>query len=102
MQLGIKRYNHVAPLFQLKHLEKIFRHKAFKMLLSKGKITEDLIDMLMKWRHSGFNVFCGSRTRGPALERVGSERSEEFSQGVKRPWKTWPDTLSAPLFHRRG
>ena len=51
----------VAPLFELKHLEEIFRHKVFKMLLSKGKITEDLVDMLMKWRHSGFNVFCGSR-----------------------------------------
>ena len=51
----------VAPLFELKHLEEIFRHKVFKMLLSKGKITEDMVDMLMKWRHSGFNVFCGSR-----------------------------------------
>jgi hypothetical protein len=31
------------------------------MLLSKGKVTEELIDMLMTWRHSGFNVFCGPR-----------------------------------------
>ena len=31
------------------------------MLLSKGKITEELIDMLMTWHHSGFNVFCGPR-----------------------------------------
>jgi len=91
----------VAPLFELKNLEEIFRHKVFKMLLSKGKITEDLIDMLMKWRHSGFNVFCGSRNRGPALEKVGSERSEEFSQGVKRPLKTWPDTSFAPPSLRR-
>jgi len=51
----------VSPLFELKHLEAIFRHKVFKMLLSKGKITQDLVDMLMNWRHSGFNVFCGSR-----------------------------------------
>ncbi|MFO7740095.1 MAG: transposase [Desulfatiglandaceae bacterium] len=51
----------VAPLFELKHLEKIFRHKVFKMLLSKGKITQDSVDMIMGWRHSGFNVFCGSR-----------------------------------------
>jgi len=51
----------VAPLFDLKYLEEIFRYKVFKMLLSKGKITEDLVDMLMKWRHSGFNVFCGPR-----------------------------------------
>ena len=53
----------VAPAFELKHLEAIFRRKVFKMLLSKGKITGDLVDMLMNWRHSGFNVFCGSRIR---------------------------------------
>jgi hypothetical protein len=51
----------VAPLFELKYLEEIFRHKVFKMLLSKGKITQDLVNMLMSWRHSGFNVFCGPR-----------------------------------------
>ena len=31
------------------------------MLRSEGKITEDQIAMLMGWRHSGFNVFCGTR-----------------------------------------
>jgi len=53
----------VASAFELKHLEAIFRRKVFKMLLSKGKITGDLVEMLMNWRHSGFNVFCGSRIR---------------------------------------
>lgn len=24
-------------------------------------VQEDLVDMVMKWRHSGFNVFCGNR-----------------------------------------
>jgi len=51
----------VAPLFELKHLEEIFRHNVFKMMLSKEKVTEDLVQMIMGWRHSGFNVFCGSR-----------------------------------------
>jgi hypothetical protein len=51
----------VAPRFETKDLETIFRHKVFKMLLSKGKITEDLVNMLMSWRHSGFNVFSGPR-----------------------------------------
>ncbi len=51
----------VAPRFETKHLEEIFRHKVFKMLLSKGKITQDLVSMLLSWRHSGFNVFCGPR-----------------------------------------
>ena len=31
----------------LKHLEETFRHKVFKMLLSKERITEDLVDILM-------------------------------------------------------
>jgi len=36
-------------------------HKVLKMLLAKGKITRDMITILDKWRHSGFNVFFGSR-----------------------------------------
>ena len=51
----------VAPVIVRKDLEKILRHKVFKMLLSKGKITEGLVRMLMSWRHSGFNVFSGPR-----------------------------------------
>ena len=51
----------VTPRFETKPLEEVFRHRVFKMLLNKGKITEDLVAMVMKWRHSGFNVFCGER-----------------------------------------
>ena len=70
----------VAPLFELKHLEEIFpakdgifdRHKVFKMLLSKGKITEDMVDMLMNpaGAGSGFNVFCGSRIQPGSEEAM--------------------------------
>ena len=38
----------VATVFELKHLEAIFRHKVFKMLLLKGKITEETVEMLMR------------------------------------------------------
>jgi hypothetical protein len=51
----------VAPPLELKKLEAIFRHKVFKMLLKKGKITEEMIRMLSAWKHSGFNIFCGNR-----------------------------------------
>jgi len=44
-----------------KAFEKIFRHNVLKMLLAKGKITQDMIALLDKWRHTGFNVFAGSR-----------------------------------------
>jgi len=50
-----------APAFDTKKLAKSFQHQILKMLLSKGKITEDLVNMLLSWRHSGFNVFCGPR-----------------------------------------
>jgi len=31
------------------------------MFLSKDKITQDMITLLSKWRHTGFNVFAGPR-----------------------------------------
>jgi hypothetical protein len=63
----------LRPPFQLKDLEAIFQHKLLKLLLSKGKITEDLVGMLMSWRHSGFNVFCEPRIYprdGEAMENL--------------------------------
>ncbi len=59
----------VAPLFEIKHLEEIFRHKVFKMLLKKEKITGELVELVSGWRHSGFNVFCGSRIQ-PGKEAI--------------------------------
>jgi len=58
---GEKGMFRVAPPLELKKLEAIFRHKVFKMLLKKGKITEEMVRMLSAWKHSGFNVFCGNR-----------------------------------------
>jgi hypothetical protein len=51
----------VALPLELKKLEAIFRHKFFKMLLTKGKITREMIAMLSAWKYSGFHVFCGNR-----------------------------------------
>ena len=63
----------VAPRFETKDIEEIFRHNVFKMLLCKGIITQDLVNMLLSWRHSGFNVFCGPRIQpgdGRAMENL--------------------------------
>ena len=68
-----------APRFHRKDLEKIFRHKVFKMLLSKGKITQDLGNMLMPWRHSGFNVFCG-----PKIQPGEQEAMENLARYIIR------------------
>jgi len=69
----------VAPRFETKHLEEIFRHKVFKMLLSKGKITKDLVSMLLSWRHSGFNVFCG-----PSIQPGEEEAMENLARYIIR------------------
>ena len=39
-------------------------------LLSKGKITKDLVNMMMGWRHSGFNLFCGPRIQPGQEEAI--------------------------------
>jgi len=46
----------VSPAIDTKALEQLFRHKVLKMLLAKGEITQDMIKLLDKWRHTGFNV----------------------------------------------
>lgn len=52
------------------------------MLLSKGKITKDLVDMMMSWRHSGFNVFCGPRIQ-PGDIKAGDEIGTHASKAVR-------------------
>jgi hypothetical protein len=51
----------VSPTIDTGVLEKIFRHIVLKMLLGKCKISPDVIALMDKWRHTGFNVFCGRR-----------------------------------------
>ncbi|MFC1816706.1 transposase, partial [Thermodesulfobacteriota bacterium] len=51
----------VSPAIDTKTLKKIFRRIVLKMLLSKGKISPDVITLMDKWRHTGFNVYCEPR-----------------------------------------
>ena len=62
----------VSSAVDTKTMEQIFRHNVLKMLLKKGKITQDMIALLDKWRHSGFNVFCGPRIRPGDEEAIAS------------------------------
>ena len=86
----------VAPRFETKQLEEIFRHNVFKMLLSKGKITQDLVNMLMSWpparrayaSESAIRVSMSSVAPGSSPER-------------KRRWKTLPGISSGPHSPRK-
>lgn len=44
-------------------LEKPFRYEVLKRLKAEGKITELIIENMMNWCHSGFNVYCGKAIR---------------------------------------
>ena len=47
------------PTPHAKGLEEPFRHEVFKMLKAEGKINDVVIENMMNWHHSGFNVYCG-------------------------------------------
>ncbi len=49
----------VCPPPDTGELEKLFRYEVFKMLKAEGKINDVVIENMMNWRHSGFNVYCG-------------------------------------------
>jgi len=41
-------------------LSEIFRREVFSMLQSKGLLTEERLQLLCSWRHSGFHVHIGA------------------------------------------
>ena len=42
-----------------KDLEHAFRQEVFKFLKKNGKINDAVIENMMNWHHSGFNIYCG-------------------------------------------
>ena len=49
----------VNPAPNPKDLEDLFRYEVFKMLKAEDKINDAVIENMMQWHHSGFNVYCG-------------------------------------------
>ena len=43
----------------IKAIEKLFAALVFKMLLEEGMISEELVENMRSWKHSGFSVHCG-------------------------------------------
>ena len=60
-----------VPKISTLRISELFTHKALKMLLEEGKITEDTVKKIMSWRYTGFSidnsVYIGSDERD-ALE----------------------------------
>jgi hypothetical protein len=65
----------VASRFPVKELERLFRHKVLRMLLDKGRMSPEIIRIMDRWRHSGFNVYRGPRIlprEKKSLERLAA------------------------------
>jgi hypothetical protein len=43
-----------------KELENAFRCEVLKLLRDAGKINDLVIENMLSWHHSGFNVYCGN------------------------------------------
>lgn len=56
--------------------EKLFMHKVFKMMMREEKINEFLVEKIMSWHHSGFNVHFGD-VLGPE-DKEGREKAARY------------------------
>jgi hypothetical protein len=57
-------------------IEKLFRHKVFRMLLDEGAVTEDLVDGMIQWHHTGFSAHVGNAI--PGDDRQGLESLAQY------------------------
>jgi hypothetical protein len=57
-------------------LEQLFQHKVLKLLLDEGAIGEWHVNLLLSWRHSGFNVHVGDPI--PADDREALEKLAHY------------------------
>jgi len=62
-----------------KDLEDIFRHEILKMLKSEGKVNNTIIENMLSWHHSGFNVYCG-----PAIRPHDHDALENLARYIVR------------------
>jgi hypothetical protein len=48
----------------------LFRLEVFRMLKKAGRIDDDIIENMMNWHHSGFNIYCEPAIRPGEREAV--------------------------------
>ena len=70
---------HVGKALSPQDLEYVFRHEVLKMLKSEGKIGDAVIENMLSWHHSGFNVYCG-----PAIWPHDKDAIENLARYIVR------------------
>ncbi|MBW1995959.1 MAG: transposase [Deltaproteobacteria bacterium] len=70
----------VCPAPKTADLEELFRYEVFKMLKEEGKINDTVIENMLTWHHSGFNIYCGN-----AIWPHNEEGLENLARGTCPP-----------------
>jgi len=103
-----------VPLFQENVLRELFEANVFKLLVSEGLITAELIAKIRTWRHSGFHVYAGPTiTQKEDAVRVGlyivrapasASRLQLAEDGLLKYLAkgSVPDNRCDPLFEPNG
>jgi len=82
------------PKIDLAALERLFRHRALRMLLRERRIDEAVIRTLLGWRHSGFSLHP---TTGTVVYHVSSHpHLPAGTQHVARWMLNPPETTPGP------
>ncbi|MCL5773321.1 MAG: transposase zinc-binding domain-containing protein [Firmicutes bacterium] len=72
-----KKTFHLLPyILDEKKIEELFRHKVLKMMLEEEKITELMVEKLLNWNHSGFNIHLGKLL--PVEDSEDRERTARY------------------------
>ena len=64
------------PYIDAHHAELLFRHKVFRFLKKKGLLSDERIELLLSWKHTGFSI-DNSDTVYPTDE-LGLERLARY------------------------
>ncbi|MFH0788111.1 MAG: hypothetical protein V2B13_10930 [Pseudomonadota bacterium] len=65
------------------------------MLLAKGKITPDHINLMKSWRHFGFQVYCG-----PRINPRKKEAMENLARNIIRASFSQERLTYLPIIYR--
>jgi len=69
----------VGKTLRPQDLEDLFRYEVLKMLKTEGKINDAVIENMLSWHHSGFNVYCG-----PAIWPHDEDALENLARYIVR------------------
>jgi hypothetical protein len=50
-------------------IREVFEYKVFNMLLKEGAISDDVVENIRSWHHSGFHAWVGPLVSSPTFRR---------------------------------